>query len=134
MSQDSLQDELFAISMEIPNATYAVKRKFMGKWHIRATSEWEYDFLSLVERPELEVTSSGYGRIQFGAFNGTLDAMKDEFRPDDVMQFSFRGFDEDDEVNGRGCARIENGLMVGRILFHRGMISNFEAEKLPRDG
>ncbi len=134
VSEDPSQQELFVVSMDIPNATYAVKRKFMGKWHIRATSEWDYDYLSLVERPEIDISSSGYGTIRFGVFEGILDAMKDEFRPDDIMQFSFHGSDESDEVCGRGCAHIENELMIGRIAFHRGMVSNFEAEKLPRDG
>ena len=132
MPQKETPRELFAVSLEIPNATYAVKRKFMGRWRIRATSEWDYDYLSMIEEPIIEVTSSGYGTVNFGAFSAILDAMKDEYRPDEVMQFSFRGSDEGDEVCGRGCASIDGDLMVGRIVFNRGMSSNFEAEKQPK--
>ena len=84
----------------------------------------------MLEKPILEVSSGGYGTINFGVFSAILDAMKDEYRPDDVMQFSFHGSDEGDDVCGRGCASIQDELMVGRIAFHRGMVANFEAEKL----
>ncbi len=130
---ETKQDELFVVSMEIANATHAVKRKFIGRWHILNTSEWDYDYLSMLDRPEIDISSGGYGTIRFGAFNATLDAMKDELRPDDVMQFSFAGSDEGDDVFGRGFAVIESDRMVGRIAFHRGMVSNFEAEKLTKD-
>jgi|GEM_PF-317550 len=130
MSEETPQPEHFVISWHVPNATYAVKRKFMGKWHICASSEWDYDYLSLVGRPEIEISSGGYGTIRFGAFEGILDVMKDELRPDDVMQFSFHGYDEGDEVFGRGAAWMEGELMKGRIAFHRGMTSDFEAEKI----
>lgn len=131
MAKKSSKNELFVFSLEIPNATYAVKRKFMGRWHIRSASEWSYDYLSMEQRPELKISSSGYGTIRFGAFEGILDAMKDEFRPDDILQFSFHGSDDGDGTCGRGVAYIENEIMKGRIAFHRGIVSEFEAEKLP---
>lgn len=121
---------MFVIAKCVPPATYSVKRKFLGKWHIRWASEWGYDYLSWVEKPEIEISTSGYGTIRFGAFNAMLDAMKDELRPDDVMQFCFAGSDEGDEVCGRGAAWIEEGVMKGSITFMRGMSSLFEAEKV----
>jgi hypothetical protein len=134
MAKQIPKQEAFIFNFEVPNATYAVKRKFMGKWLIRTSSEWSYDYLSMRSRPEINISSSGYGTIRFGAFEGVLDAMKDEFRPDDIMQFSFYGSDEGDEVCGRGVACIEGEFMKGRIVFHRGMTSDFEAEKLPTNG
>lgn len=133
MEKQPKKQEAFIFTFEVPNATYAVKRKFMGKWHIRKSSEWSYDYLSMECQPEIDISSSGYGTIRFGAFEGILDAMKDEFRPDDIMQFSFYGSDEGDEVCGRGVAYIEDALMKGRIMFHRGMSSDFEAEKTPNN-
>jgi hypothetical protein len=134
MPKQSPKQEAFLYTWEVPNATYAVKRKFVGRWHICASSEWSYDYLAMEGRPEIGISSSGYGTIRFGAFEGILDAMKDEFRPDDVTQFSFYGSDEDDEVCGRGAMVIENGLMKGRIVFHRGITSDFEAKRLPGNG
>lgn len=129
MAKKSNSGEFFIGKLDLPNATYSVKRKFLGKWHIRGTSEWDYDYLSMVGRPEIQISSTGYGTIRFGAFEAMLDAMKDELRPEDVMQFSFYGTDEGDEVLGRGAAWLEGDIMKGRIAFHRGMVSDFEAER-----
>ena len=46
------------------------------------------------------------------------------------VQFTFDGFDEGDEVTGRGRARIDDdGLMRGRIWFHLGDESGFVAKR-----
>lgn len=128
--EDSAPPQHIIVKFTPSKPTYAVKRKFLGKWHIRWASEWDYDHLSLVGRPEIEISSSGYGTVCFGAFNATLDAMKDELKPNDVIQFAFAGSDEGDEVSGRGAAWFEGELMKGSIVFMRGMSSLFEAEKI----
>lgn len=133
MAKKASKNEHFGMSSDIPKTTPTVKRQFIGRWHIRSASEWSYDYLAMEQKPEIKISSSGCGTIRFGAFEGILDAMKDEFRPDDILQFSFHGSDEGDETYGRGVAHIENGIMKGRITFHRSMVSEFEAEKLPSD-
>jgi hypothetical protein len=45
------------------------------------------------------------------------------------VDFSFQGFDEGDEVSGRGWAKVEEKLMIGQIVFHLGENSGFNARK-----
>ena len=104
----------------------------MGEWRITSASEWNEEYLTMDGAAFLKVSSSGYGTIGFGAFRGILDVMQDELRPEDVMQFSFLGTDEGDEVCGRGFALEEGGLLKGRICFHRGISSDFTAERVTK--
>ncbi len=97
-------------------------------------SEWDYDYLSMLDPPELEISSDGSGSIRFGALEGVLDVMSDEWRPDDILQFTIVGSDEGDEIFGRGCAMIRDELLMGRIAFHQGEVSDFEAERLMKNG
>jgi hypothetical protein len=119
-------------SIDISFAKYAVRRRFMGEWQIISMSEWDQDYVAISGPPTMKVSSSGYGTIRFGAFEGVLDAMTDELRPDDVMQFSFHGTDEGDEVCGRGFVIETGGTLRGRICFHRGLSSEFEATRVPK--
>ena len=116
-------------SMEISSGGYSVKKKFVGKWSITETDKWSADYLDMIKEAEIKVTTRGTGHIRFGAFEAQIDAMKDEWNPEEVMQFSFVGEDEDDSVTGRGSAKIVDGEMLGRIVFHYGMKATFKAVK-----
>jgi hypothetical protein len=119
-------------SIDIPFAKYAIRRRFLGEWQIESMSEWSSEFLAASGPPRLKLSSSGYGTIAFTAFEGILDAMTDELRPEDTMQFSFRGTDDGDEVCGRGFAVESDGVMRGRICFNRSVTSDFVARRLPK--
>jgi len=118
--------------IEIPNGKYAVKKKFIGEWIISETSEWSADFLNLEGKAKIKISSRGTGEIKFGAVHVFIDAMKDEWNPEEVIQFSFEGIDEGDPVSGRGTAKIVNEKLVGRFVFHMGMDSTFTAERKPK--
>jgi hypothetical protein len=45
------------------------------------------------------------------------------------VDFSFEGFDEGDEVSGRGWAELNSGRLTGRIAFRHGDESGFVARK-----
>ncbi len=127
------EEILHLVSLDIPFAKYAIRRRFLGTWQIESMSEWSAEFLAEFGTPRLALTSSGYGTMSFGIFEGILDAMTDEPRPDDAMQFSFAGTYDEDEVCGRGFAVEADGIMRGRICFHRSLTSDFVARRLPKE-
>ena len=45
------------------------------------------------------------------------------------VDFIFDGFDEGDQVSGRGWAKIEEEQLVGQIIFHMSDESGFKASK-----
>ena len=116
-------------TFEIPTGGYSVKKKFVGEWRITETDEWSSDFLDMVKEARIKISTRGTGFINFGAFEGEIDAMKDEWNTEEVMQFSFIGEDEGDIVAGRGSAKIIDDAMIGRIVFHYGMKANFKVVK-----
>jgi hypothetical protein len=132
MSAQDSEPTLFLGSVAIPFAKYAIRRRFMGEWQITSTSEWDEDYLKKVGSACLKISSSGYGTMRFGDFEGGIDAMTDELRPNDVMQFSFHGTLEGDEVCGRGFAVEAGGILKGRVCFHRGISSEFVAERVAK--
>ena len=51
----------------------------------------------------------------------------------DRVEFTFSGFDEGDEVAGRGWTKAHGAGLTGRIAFHQGDESGFEAAKENRN-
>jgi len=49
-------------------------------------------------------------------------------KSDGRVEFPFQGFEEDDEVVGRGWARIQDGELFGQVKFRQGDKSAFTAE------
>jgi len=89
--------------------------------------QWDQDFVDLVAPGHITFAGGGRGQFCFGAVEASLD-----WRPDSTgkrVDFSFEGFDEGDEVCGRGWAESSGGRLTGRIVFHLGDESGFVAEK-----
>ncbi len=62
--------------------------------------------------------------MAFGCVNATLEI---EYACT-IIFFEWTGFDEGDEVSGRGWARLDGkSKLVGRLFFHMGDDSEFEA-------
>ena len=47
----------------------------------------------------------------------------------DRVGFTFAGFDEGDEISGRGWVAVEGKQLAGQIAFHQGDESAFKARK-----
>ena len=101
---------------------------FLGKWRLVEMEQWDEDFIDLVETGHILFKRSGGGQMVFGAVHLTLDWVPGE---DDRAEFTFEGFDEMDEVSGRGWAAVESGILGGAIYFRLGDDSTFLAEKWP---
>ena len=72
---------------------------------------------------------SGSGGFHFGCVHASLDWRYNDSL--DRVDFTFEGFDEGDQVSGRGWAKIEGKgkELVGQIVFHQGDESGFKARK-----
>lgn len=67
------------------------------------------------------------GQLHFGCVEAELDW---RFEADKGrLDFTFSGFDEGDEVTGRGWAKAEGTRLTGRLVFHQGDESGFDAAK-----
>lgn len=102
-----------------------MRQNVTGKWRLVEMEQWDQEFVDLVEPGFIAFQKNGRGEMQFGAVNLDLDW---EMGENDRIEFSFEGFDEGDEVMGRGWARLRDGKLLGQIKFHQGDKSGFTAE------
>jgi hypothetical protein len=104
-----------------------LKTSFIGRWRIVEMELWDQEFIDLEGPGHITFTRGGGGELHFGAVNVTLDWRLDdkEYRVD----FTFEGFDEGDEVSGRGWAEVEARKLTGKIAFHHVDESGFVAQK-----
>jgi hypothetical protein len=102
---------------------------FLGNWRIVETELWELEDLDLVTPATLTLRRNHQGHIAFIAVEAEVDyrvVVRDGLP---AIEFSFEGFDEGDEVAGRGWAVLEGERLRGRLFFHQGDDSSFVAER-----
>src|SRR6266571_3434308 len=104
-------------------------KDFIGTWRIMETELWDREALNLVAPATLSLDKDCQGRIAFIAVEAQLDyrvVVRDGLP---AIEFSFHGFDEGDEVSGRGWAVLEGQRLGGRLFFHQGDDSSFVAKR-----
>ena len=106
-----------------------IPKKFIGSWTIDETSEWEPDFLHMIETAKIEILPDGTGRLRFGCVEAEIDCEPDPSNPKEILHFSFEGSDEGDPVSGRGSVKREGARLLGHFAFHLGDRSAFKASK-----
>jgi hypothetical protein len=102
---------------------------FLGDWRIVETELWEVEDLDLATPATLSLNTNDEGHLALIAVQAQLDyrvATRDGLP---AVEFSFHGFDEGDEVMGRGWAVLEDGRLRGRLFFHQGDDTAFAAER-----
>ena len=104
-----------------------MKTAFIGRWRIVEIEQWDRDFLDLVAPARITFARGGRGEVHFGAVDLTLDWRAPA--AGGRVVFTFEGFDEGDEVSGRGWAKLDGDRLNGKILFHMGEKSGFVARK-----
>ena len=105
---------------------------FLGDWRITETELWDIEDLDLAIAATISLNPNNEGRLAFIAVQAELDyrvVLRDGLP---AIEFSFHGFDEGDEVNGRGWAVLDGERLRGRLFFHQGDDSSFVAE--PKHG
>jgi hypothetical protein len=107
-------------------------KSILGNWRITETELWDLEALDLVTQASLSLKPAGVGQIALIAIEAQLDyrvVMRDGLPG---IEFSFEGFDEGDEVFGRGWAVLDEDQLRGRLFFHQGDDSSFVAQRKPR--
>ena len=80
-----------------------------------------------IHRPHHLQKKDGTGQVNFGCVDAGLDWSFDPRKGG--AEFTFAGCDEDDEVSGRGWAKVKGDRMEGWLGFHLGDKSGFVAAK-----
>jgi hypothetical protein len=105
-----------------------MKNPFIGPWRIVWMSDWDQDYVDMDVPGHFTFGPGGSGNFQFGMVQGQMDFRTDR-RQDQRVDFTWHGFDEGDELTGRGYAEIVDGELRGHIYFHLGDDSAFRAVK-----
>lgn len=102
----------------------ASQRTIVGRWRIVEADLWDRDFLDLCGPAMLVVGADGRGEIVFGAVQVGLDIA---YSTRDI-DFTWCGFDEMDEVQGAGSAKLQDdGSLKIDFAYHLGDEAVFKA-------
>lgn len=103
---------------------------FAGRWRIVEMDAWDNDVLDIGEEAHLSFDGRRGGEIAFVAISGVLDVRYKACDGAACAEFSWQGFDENDEVCGRGWVAMESAdRLVGHIFIHQGDESAFVCER-----
>lgn len=108
----------------------ATLKPFFGKWSIVKMEAWDQEYVNMEVPGHFTFNKDGMGHFQFGLVQGEMDCRLENMDGKARIDFSWEGQDELDPVSGRGWAVIENGELHGRIFFHMGDDSAFQATRL----
>ena len=101
---------------------------FAGPWRIVWMSGWDQDYVDMDVPGHVTFGAGRSGSFQFGMVQGQMDC-----RPADLsgqrIEFTWHGFDEGDELTGRGHAEIVDGELHGHLYIHLGDDSAFRAAR-----
>lgn len=104
-----------------------MKTLFIGRWRIVQMEQWNQDYVDMVAPGHIAFNKDGTGQLHFGCVETELDWWLEAGT--ERVEFTFSGFDEGDEVAGCGCAKVEGTRLTGRLVFHQGDESGFDAAK-----
>ena len=89
--------------------------------------QWDLDYIDMESPGHITFKNDGTGQLHFGCVDAGLDWSFDPRKG--RAEFTFSGFDEGDEVSGRGWAKLKDTRMAGWLAFHLGDKSGFVAVK-----
>jgi hypothetical protein len=102
---------------------------FLGVWRITDMEFWGSEELDLLGPPFIAFEPEGLGGFQFLAVQGELDHRVEGGAEGPLARFTWAGLDDGEPCGGRGLVRLEGWTLKGRIFFHLGDESSFEAER-----
>jgi len=101
--------------------------RLTGRWRIVAMDAWDRDAIDLVEPGFIEFDDGG-GQFGFVAVRGWMDCRGVERDGRVVVEFSWAGEDDGDQVSGRGwAASVDEATIEGHLFIHMGEESGFRA-------
>ena len=98
-------------------------------WRLTDMSTWDKDFIDLVAPGHIQLKSDGTGTLAFGAIQADMDCRIEKHGTTERLSFSFAGWDEGDDITGRGWAEISGNDMSGWFAFHQGDETTFKAHR-----
>ncbi|MEP9394497.1 MULTISPECIES: hypothetical protein [Gordonia] len=105
-----------------------VRSDLVGSWRITEMSEWDQDTIDLMGPAFIIFDDHGLGLLGFIAVEGGIDWEPPGDRDPSRVDFTWVGFDDNDEASGAGWVTfVEPTVIAGRITFHQGMRSTFRA-------
>ncbi len=104
-----------------------MKAGLVGRGRIVEMELWDQEFIDLESPGHITLNGSGRGEMHFGAVDLTLNWRLNT--NGSRVEFAFQGFDEGDQMTGRGWAELDSGKLTGRIVIHLGDESGFVAQK-----
>ena len=91
--------------------------QLIGRWRIVEADIWDRDYLDLCGPAAITITDHGHGEIAFGA----LQAGRDLAYSRSSIGFTWKGFDEMDEVSGDGSADLlDDGTIEIEFAYRNG--------------
>lgn len=101
-----------------------------GRWRITEMDNWYQEDVDLVQPGFIEFDADRLGSLGFIAVEGSLDYRVADHEGRPGAEFTWQGFDDDNEASGRGWVAINpDGTLEGHIYFHLGDESGFRAAR-----
>ena len=106
--------------------TIMKQNPFSGSWRIVWMSGWDQNYVDIEVPGHIIFSADRSGSFQFGLVQAQMDCKIDK-RQGQRIEFTWHGFDEGDELTGRGHAEIVDGELHGHLYIHLGDDSAFRA-------
>jgi hypothetical protein len=103
------------------------QNSFSGRWRINWMSSWDQDYVDMEVPGHITFVSGRSGSFQFGLVQAQIDCRINAATDPPLIEFTWHGFDEGDELTGRGYAELVNGELKGHLYVHVGDDSAFRA-------
>ena len=110
--------------MRTVKLTSPQQNPLIGKWRIIEMEQWEQDFVDAEMEGYIEFLENSTGEFHFGYVHGYMNCRY--LKNGTTVDFSWEGNDEMDEAWGNGNATIENGMILGNLIFGGGDKSWFK--------
>ncbi len=96
-----------------------MSKKIVGRWRIEEMSEWDKDYIDMMEEGHFQIMKDGSGSFVFGVLYGEVDGEWTENGTS--YSYSWIGSCEGDEISGRGSFRLLSpDLAEGQFSIYRG--------------
>jgi hypothetical protein len=102
---------------------------FLGRWRIIWMSGWGQEYVDTEVPGHITFANGRAGSFQFGLLEAQMDCNVRAGSEPLRVDFTWHGFDEGDELTGRGYAEITDGELNGHLYIHLGDNSAFRAVK-----
>jgi len=103
--------------------------EYVGSWRVTEMSNWDRDYIDRVAPGRLVVKANGTGTLRFGLVEAELDCRMEDVGVAEHLAFTFAGTDEMEETCGHGWAVACGSRLEGRLYFHRGDDTTFNARR-----